>query len=378
MLQQMLMFAIKIFGNLVNNYNNNNIWQFISRKTKNNSIKNTLDELCKQYTDVAFKSSKVNQQIDSVQAKRVRNKVIKYDSIPVRKKPLYHNCYLQAPDGDVLCTCDSKKAMWYAERQLGDVVCEEPFTVRLRFEPSGRASGVSGEYYRLVKQNVCVVCGATESFLRKNVVPKEYRKFFPDVMKDHSCHDVVLMCASCHCRSNASDQAVRQQLARDCGAPLADAHYTRLTTNYVARKVLRTANTLLKMAEKIPENRRKELENIVLAYFEDHTEVTPELLQKAATMETTVENEEYEAHGSRVVEWFVRGGGLPRLELVWRQHFLGAMRPRHLPPLWSERHNEDRLRERLQEGRLTEVELKSIGLTSWIDKLKDRQIPVKT
>lgn len=30
----------------------------------------------------------------------------------VRKSPLYHNIFIQAPDGMVLCTCDNKKADW--------------------------------------------------------------------------------------------------------------------------------------------------------------------------------------------------------------------------------------------------------------------------
>ena len=29
-----------------------------------------------------------------------------------RKTALYDNCILQAPDGQQLCTCDYKKAMW--------------------------------------------------------------------------------------------------------------------------------------------------------------------------------------------------------------------------------------------------------------------------
>lgn len=31
-----------------------------------------------------------------------------------RSKPLYHNCFLEAPDGELLCTCDNSKAMWYS------------------------------------------------------------------------------------------------------------------------------------------------------------------------------------------------------------------------------------------------------------------------
>lgn len=101
------------------------------------------------------------------------------NSIPARNKPLYHNCYLQAPDGDTLCTCDKKKAEWYVSKQLGEVVSEEPFTVKLKFEPSGRALGEVGKYYTLVKVNQCVVCGTSDKFIRKNVVPREYRKYFP-------------------------------------------------------------------------------------------------------------------------------------------------------------------------------------------------------
>jgi exonuclease 3'-5' domain-containing protein 2 len=62
---------------------------------------------------------------------------------------------------------------------LADVVSEDPLTVRLRFEPAGRAVGDVGKYYQLTKENRCVVCGADRSYIKKNVVPREYRKYFP-------------------------------------------------------------------------------------------------------------------------------------------------------------------------------------------------------
>lgn len=54
----------------------------------------------------------------------------------------------------------------------------EPLTVRLRFEPAGRSVGDVGRYYQLAKENKCVVCGGENSYIRKNVVPREYRRFF--------------------------------------------------------------------------------------------------------------------------------------------------------------------------------------------------------
>lgn len=100
-------------------------------------------------------------------------------SMCTRSSPLYQNCLLQAPDGELLCTCDKRKADWYVKKDLASVIAETPYTVRLNFEPAGRAVGQVGQYYLQVKANKCVVCGESESYLRKNVIPREYRKYFP-------------------------------------------------------------------------------------------------------------------------------------------------------------------------------------------------------
>jgi hypothetical protein len=123
-----------------------------------------------------------NNQNNSSKASKVNRKkniLVYKNTVPARNKPLYHNCYLQAPDGEILCTCDKKKAEWYVSKQLGEVIQENPFTVKLKFEPSGRALGEVGKYYTQIKINQCVVCGTSYKFIRKNVVPREYRKYFP-------------------------------------------------------------------------------------------------------------------------------------------------------------------------------------------------------
>ena len=55
------------------------------------------------------------------------------------------------------------------------MVTEDPPTVKLRFEPSGRP-GKDREYYLAEKENKCVVCGKEDGYIRKNVVPHEYRR----------------------------------------------------------------------------------------------------------------------------------------------------------------------------------------------------------
>lgn len=47
-------------------------------------------------------------------------------------------------------------------------------------------------------------------------------------MKEHSSHDVVLLCAGCHQLSNMRDQAVRERLAAECDAPLTPHPHAKL------------------------------------------------------------------------------------------------------------------------------------------------------
>ncbi|CAK1548737.1 unnamed protein product [Leptosia nina] len=356
--------AIRMFVKLFDQYSRSK-WPWW--KWSHNEQWSNIDNLCWQYADVCFKtktSKKMKNGMKEVE-KQPKKELAQSKRYPyaARSSPLYHNCFLQAPDGELLCTCDTKKAKWYVEKELADVITEEPLTVRLRFEPAGRSVGEVGKYYQLTKQNVCVVCGEHNSYIRKNVVPREYRKHFPEVMKDHSSHDVVLLCVSCHQRSNMRDQAVRERLAQTCDAPFADHVRAMYIEDVECKKVRSAARALLYQARKhvLPPARRKELENILLQNFPAHDMVTEELLNEAAEMSIFVENADYESHGHKVTEFYLEQGGLLRLEELWREHFLQSMKPQYMPKLWSVTHTEERLRVRLSEGRLSEEDLKLIG-----------------
>lgn len=136
-----------------------------------------------------------------------------------QSKVFYDNCLLEAPDGELLCIIDRRKASWYLNQNLGTQISDNPLTVRLNFEPAGRASGDVGRYYQTPKENRCVVCGRRDAYIRKNVVPREYRKHFPVVMKSHTCHDILLLCPNCHQVSNISDNKIRNKLVITCSAP---------------------------------------------------------------------------------------------------------------------------------------------------------------
>ncbi|XP_067895699.1 exonuclease 3'-5' domain-containing protein 2 isoform X1 [Heterodontus francisci] len=259
-----------------------------------------------------------------------------------RKSPLYDNCFLHAPDGQPLCTCDRKKAQWYIDKGIGELISEDPFVVKLKFEPSGRPESQQ-DYYLITKENLCVVCGKTESYIRKNIVPHEYRRHFPVQMKDHNSHDVLLLCTACHAASNYYDNVLKQQLAVEFNAPIGCEESVRLLEDPVRRQVRSGARALLR-ADSLPEVRREELQGILKAFYGVET-LTREMLEEGAGLETRIFNENYVPHGLKVTQSCAVGGlrALMSLEKRWRQHFLDYMRPRHLPPLWSVVHNHSKL-----------------------------------
>ncbi|XP_045760722.1 exonuclease 3'-5' domain-containing protein 2 [Maniola jurtina] len=361
--------AIRIFVKLINDYHRRGFLSWF--RTNGNGYWNDLD-VCKRYADLSYKASLVVKKNDKNSNHRTKDregksgKEVESKRYPhaTRSKPLYHNCFLEAPDGELLCTCDNNKAMWYVTKELADVVSEDPLKVRLRFEPAGRSVGDVGRYYQLTKENKCVVCGAKDSYIRKNVVPREYRKYFPEIMKEHSSHDVVLLCVACHQLSNMLDRALRERLAEQCAAPLGSHGNSKIIEDPDCKKIRSAARALLYQSRKhvLPEARRKELEGVILQHYLLHDEITEELLKEAAQIEVVFENEDYESHGYKVTEYYKKNEGLLRLEELWREYFLKTMHPRHMPELWSLKHNEERLTVRLKEGRLSEEDQKLLGL----------------
>ncbi|XP_074661404.1 exonuclease 3'-5' domain-containing protein 2-like [Tubulanus polymorphus] len=307
----------------------------------------TAKAACQGILDSKYKASSEANSPRNVSRKQQpvpcgETSVKKLTGYSVRQNPLYHNCQLQAPDGQLLCTCDLKKAEWYIQKGLGVKVNDEPLVVRLTFEPSGRPQS-DRNYYLHFKENVCVVCGYGESYIRKNVVPHEYRKYFPAVMKSHRSHDVLLMCVRCHHRSGIHDSIERQRLADRCSAPVGSEE-TSVKRNRQIVRVQSAAKALLNRTAKIPEPRLAALRKVVKDYC-NVRELNDELLGAVLELDPNETNDDFVPHGKKVVEFVARNEGLIRFEREWRQHFIDTMKPRFLPECWSVDHSHRELEE---------------------------------
>lgn len=288
----------------------------------------------------------------------IKSGIVGNYTINTLTRPLYDNCMLQAPDGRFLCALSKKRATWYLKKQLGVRVSDEPFTVRLLFEPAGRMC--TDDYRLFLKENICVVCGSTKKCVRKNVVPRQYRKHFPAVIKDSSSFDVVLLCVKCHQISNIHDTRFVKHIGRMCGVmpdPVERPSYDKRS---------QCARALLRKSAQIPESRREELKRELLKCYPECTEVTAELLEEASRFgRQGICIPAGSSHGEMVVKYYLEHGGLLKLEEDWRQHFIDTMKPAYLPNNWSLKQGEERLYVNYKQGRLQDSNFKSIGFQGW-------------
>merc|ERR1712029_604425 len=303
--------------------------------------------LCKPYACTRFSNG--NKNIPPSNSRKGSEGVSSVSSGQSGKptKRDYHSTTRKTP----LYTTDNRHADWYVQKGLGEYVCRDPVKVRLNFEPAGRPEGAAGEYYLRLKSNHCVVCSKDESYLRKWIIPSEYRKHFPGIMRDHQSHYVLLFCPECHKRGNIFDLRLRTELSVLCDAPIGTEEDVKVTLGLDLKKVKSAGRALLNAGDKIPEERRQELEKRLKDYYKvEH--VTQEVMEKGANLESMILNEDYVPHGLKVVEHFMRGEGLIALEVKWRNHFLETMKPQHLPPNWSVDHQKQRLDIKANEARI--------------------------
>lgn len=213
------------------------------------------------------------------------------------KSPVYHNCRIYANDGRLLCYCDKRKLEWYLQRDLAKIIEENPPAIMLLFEPKGRPEDEGNDFYIQSKKNICVGCGEGNHYLRYRIIPSCYRIHFPEHLKSHRSHDIVLVCVDCHEKAHSAAEKYKKKVASEFGIPLfvhkvvdsneelddsgCGTSVMKLADGGVSPLELRTAAmALLRHGPRMPAKRCEELKEVVKKYYGGR-EITEEDLQKA-------------------------------------------------------------------------------------------------
>lgn len=214
------------------------------------------------------------------------------------KSPVYHNCRIYADDGRLLCYCDRRKLEWYLRRDLAKLLDENPPAIMLLFEPKGRPEDEGNEFYVQTKKNKCVGCGERNHYLRYRIIPSCYRVHFPEHLKSHRSHDIVLLCVDCHEVAHSASERYKKKIAAEFGIPLfiqrvVDSKEAEVTSRSSAStenpeeaagvsplQLRSAAMALLRHGSRMPSKRREELTQVVMQYYGGR-EITEKDLERA-------------------------------------------------------------------------------------------------
>jgi hypothetical protein len=239
---------------------------------------------------------------------------------------LYGGWKCQAPNGVLMFYCDIKKAKWYLDRNLADQVEEK--VIRLKFQPKGL--GNAGDDFGLApRKNMCVVCGKENvDFTAHHVVPFCYRTNFPDEVKSHSSHDVLLLCIGCHEKYEIEAQKLKTQLGEEYGYPVT---MSRFTHNTKLGRVMKHASAILLHKHEMPVERYELLLKTVQEYY-GKTDISEEEIREAAAINPIEETYGFIFHGDYVAAHIK---DLPAFIIKWRKHFVDTMKPQFMPTGWE-------------------------------------------
>lgn len=239
-----------------------------------------------------------------------------------RRSVLYGNVHFLAPTGETMFHGDHEKALWYLNRGLVSVVSVAPPVLRFEFRPGG--PGHAGDdYYLTGKANHCVVCGAIDGLNRHHVVPSVYRRHLPREVKDHSHHDVLLLCLGCHERYEDAANELKTSLGDEHGVPL---HGLRGERDPVRDRAIKAASALVRHGARIPAARKEELLGMIRAWSGEESPDVEAVARLEMTEGAQVEHGEHVVSRTPDVQAFVRR---------WREHFIRTMQPQCLPAHWD-------------------------------------------
>eukprot|EP01130_Rhizamoeba_saxonica_P015285 TRINITY_DN681_c0_g1_i6.p1 TRINITY_DN681_c0_g1~~TRINITY_DN681_c0_g1_i6.p1 ORF type:complete len:263 (+),score=48.77 TRINITY_DN681_c0_g1_i6:969-1757(+) len=234
-------------------------------------------------------------------------------------------------EGEHLCSVSYKKAIWYVDRGKAEIIeleGEEP-KLQLNFKTKGR--GHVGDPFHLGKKiNQCVVCGEDSSVVRHNIVPSFFKKYFPLEIKEHSSHDIILLCQKCHRQRSMSATNLRNNILRRHGLP----ERTRFVTfDKEIQKIVKMAKCLLVSGDVIPPERYTLYETLLKEHLRIEETLTTADIEHASNLIYKYKKEEI-SPGKTVVNCLETIQDYQMFVEKWRKHFVNTMNPRYLHRGW--------------------------------------------
>lgn len=221
----------------------------------------------------------------------------------ILKKENYGDWKVFHPSGKLMFLCSEKKAKWYLDRDLA--VITEDKQVMLKFEPAGLGEDEDG---LIGRANICVGCGSEDSLTRHHIIPREFRKFFPEELKARNSYDVMLLCRECHDEYEVHSKKLKDSFGLDISGYFYRVSMLKLYARYL---------------EKIDDN-------YMLEFILDRlTTLFPRVTLSREDLDIRIKE------NIHPIETYVKSlDSLQTFVEMWRKHFIEYMSPDFLPAGW--------------------------------------------
>lgn len=246
------------------------------------------------------------------------------------KQMPYGNCKIFDNKGSLLCLSGIKKVNWYLGRGLAEIVFknEDRTDIKLNFEPAGTTS--KKDVFTLSnKENICVVCGVEKELSKHHVIPRCYRSWFPNYLKQHGSHDVLLLCMDCHSSYERKADEIKLKLSEEHNAPF---YYGVCKTKMKYNKAISYARSIMQYNYTIPLDRLILMHDYIMDIMKIKNLTDSKIEEIAKTELKDISLESKEVHGKIVVDSLK---DKEEFIFFWRKHFVDTMNPQFMPKGWK-------------------------------------------
>lgn len=243
-----------------------------------------------------------------------------------RTQIIYGNCSVYSPEGELMFRCLPKRAKWYLDRGLADIIEEDPLSIKLNFQPNGK--GERADFLRLPRENQCIVCGTTDLVVlsKHHLVPYEYRKHFPEAKKSSNSVYVVPICRKDHDDYESFALELKRKIAQEYNAPL------NINERVTKSKALGHITALIRYGSEMPVTRIEAIRKTLFDELQASHNITMcdlcdnESLRSLHRIMDAEHNSINGIHGKMVVNQL---SDIDAFVKMWVKHFFDTMKPRH-------------------------------------------------
>jgi hypothetical protein len=152
----------------------------------------------------------------------------------------------------------------------------------------------------------------------------------PDRIKNHACHDTLLVCIYCHDKYEPHAFKLKIDYSKRFNIPIEGGPYV----SYPQRKQVQSACKLLtsKYRHGVPKDRIEFLESVVKEFYQVQ-DLDDEVFRMGKELMIMERADNFKEHGE-VIIGSMNDDDIVEFVRIWRRHFLDFIKPQYLSPTW--------------------------------------------